>query len=93
MPSGSIQIHVLISGIVQGVFFRAETKKTALENNVTGWVQNLDNGNVEAVFEGTKEDVDEVIQWCHKGSDPAFVTNVATKEQSPLSNFDKFEIK
>ncbi|MCK5311372.1 MAG: acylphosphatase, partial [Desulfobacteraceae bacterium] len=46
----------------------------------------------EAVFEGTKEDVDKVVEWCHQGSDPAFVTNVETKEQSPLSNFDKFEI-
>ncbi len=93
MPSDNIQMHVLISGIVQGVFFRAETQKTAKANNVTGWVRNLANGNVEAVFEGTKQDVDKVVEWCHQGSDPAFVSNVETKEKSPLSNFDKFEIK
>ena len=93
MSSEKIQIHVLISGIVQGVFFRVETQKAAKVNNVTGWVQNLDNGNVEAVFEGTKQDVDKVIEWCHQGSDPSFVSNIETKEQSPLSGFDKFEIK
>lgn len=93
MSSEKIQMHVLISGIVQGVFFRAETQKTALNNNVTGWVQNLDTGNVEAVFEGTKLDVDKVVEWCHQGSSAAFVSNVETKKQSPLSNFNKFEIK
>ena len=93
MSSDKVQIHVLVTGIVQGVFFRSETEKTALDNNVTGWVKNLEDGSVEAVFEGTKEDVEKVIQWCHKGPDAAFVGNVETKEQSPLSNFDSFEIK
>ncbi|MCK5098124.1 MAG: acylphosphatase [Desulfobacteraceae bacterium] len=93
MSLEKIQIHVVISGIVQGVFFRVETAKAAKENNITGWVQNLDNGNVEAVFEGTREDVDKVVDWCHQGSASAFVNNVETKEQSPLSDFDKFEIR
>ncbi|MCK5541135.1 MAG: acylphosphatase [Desulfobacterales bacterium] len=93
MSSDTIQARVLVTGIVQGVFFRVETKKAALGNNVKGWVQNLDDGSVEAVFEGTKEDVDKVVEWCHQGPDAAFVGNVETKEQSPLSNFDDFEIK
>ncbi|MCD4741641.1 MAG: acylphosphatase [Desulfobacteraceae bacterium] len=93
MPSDKIQMHVLVTGIVQGVFFRAEAQKVAVDNNVTGWVQNLEDGSVEAVFEGTKENVDKVIEWCHQGSSAAFVSNVETKEQSPLSNFDKFKIK
>ena len=93
MSSDKIQMQVLITGIVQGVFFRAETEKAALDNNVTGWVKNLEDGSVETVLEGTKEDVDKVIQWCNQGPDAAFVGNVETKEQSPLSNFDKFEIK
>jgi acylphosphatase len=93
MTSNNIQMHVLISGIVQGVFFRAETQKKANENNVTGWVQNLDNGSVEAVLEGEKDNVNKVVEWCNQGPDPAFVSNVDTKELSPLSNFDKFEIK
>jgi acylphosphatase len=93
MPLDNIQMHVIITGIVQGVFFRAETKKTALENNVTGWVKNCEDGSVEAVIEGTKEDIDKVVQWCHQGPDAAFVGNVEIKEQSPLSNFDSFEVK
>jgi acylphosphatase len=93
MASDKIQMHILASGIVQGVFFRVETEKTASDNNVTGWVKNLEDGNVEAVFEGAKEDVDKVVEWCHQGSDAAFVANVEAKEQTPLSDFDKFEIK
>ncbi len=93
MSSDKIQIHVLVTGIVQGVFFRVETQKSAIDNNVTGWVQNLEDGSVEAVLEGTKEDVDKVVQWCNQGPDAAFVSNVETTEQSPLSNFDKFDIK
>lgn len=93
MSEEKIQTHVLVSGIVQGVFFRAEAQKTASENNVTGWIQNLDSGDVEAVFEGTKPDVDKLVEWCHQGSDPAFVSNVEAKEQSPVSNFENFEIK
>jgi acylphosphatase len=92
MSSEKIQTHVLVTGIVQGVFFRAEAQKTAKENNVTGWVKNLDDGSVEAVFEGAKQDVDKLVEWCHQGSDPAFVMNVEAKEQSPLSDFESFEI-
>lgn len=93
MASDKIQMHVLVTGIVQGVFFRVETEKTASDNNVTGWVKNLGDGSVEAVFEGAKDDVDKVVKWCHHGSDASFVANVEAKEQTPLSNFDKFEIK
>ncbi len=93
MPSEIIQMHVSISGIVQGVFFRAETEKTANKNNVKGWVRNLDDGSVEAVFEGSREDVENTIQWCHQGASAALVSNVETEEQTPLSNFDKFEIR
>lgn len=93
MPLGKIQMHVLITGIVQGVFFRAEAQKVAIGSNVTGWVRNLEDGSVEAVCEGTKEDVNKVIEWCHKGPSTAFVSNVEMKEQNPLSNFDKFKIK
>ncbi len=93
MSSDNIQIHVLVSGIVQGVFFRTETQKTAKANNVTGWVKNLDDGSVEAVIEGKKENVNNVVDWCHKGSPAAFVSNVKATEQSALSNFDGFKIQ
>ncbi len=93
MASDNIQMHVLVSGIVQGVFFRSETQRNAINNDVTGWVKNLDDGNVEAVFEGKEENVKKIVEWCHQGPDPAFVSNVEAKKQSPISDFEKFEIK
>ncbi len=59
--------YVLISGRVQGVFFRLNIKKQAEEHDVKGWVRNRDDGKVEAVFEGEKDKVDKLIAWCHIG--------------------------
>jgi acylphosphatase len=70
------RVHVVISGRVQGVWYRASTKQKAEELGVTGWVKNTDEGNVEAVFEGDKAVVDEMIAWCWKGPSLAKVTNV-----------------
>ncbi|MCX5851195.1 MAG: acylphosphatase [Deltaproteobacteria bacterium] len=61
------RVRVVVTGRVQGVFFRAETQRQALSLNIRGWVRNLPGGSVEALFEGTKEDVDRMIAWCRKG--------------------------
>jgi acylphosphatase len=68
--SDEIRAHILILGRVQGVFFRADTKKKAKKLGVRGWVKNLKNGQVEAVFEGKKSKVEELVDWARKG--PAF---------------------
>lgn len=68
--------HVYFSGRVQGVFFRANTRKKAIEIGIDGWVKNLPDGRVEAVFEGEKEDVEKIIEWCRTSQPYAKVTSV-----------------
>lgn len=73
------RVHVFVSGRVQGVYYRATTRKTATERGVDGWVKNLDDGRVEAVFEGPPEAVESMVEWCQTGSPQANVTNVAVE--------------
>jgi acylphosphatase len=84
--------HVLIEGRVQGVFFRAETRYTALQYHLTGWVRNLPDGRVEAVFEGEEAEVEKMIQWCHQGPPHASVREVQVKRDSFTGEFDTFSI-
>ena len=62
-----VRAHAVISGQVQGVFYRATTKETAENLGIRGWVKNRPDGNVEAIFEGEKKYVDLVLKWCHEG--------------------------
>jgi acylphosphatase len=87
-----VRAHVFISGLVQGVFFRWETRKNALKNNVKGWVRNLRDGRVEAVFEGEKEDVEKMIKFCEKGPPGAKVEKVEVKWENYKGEYDSFEI-
>jgi acylphosphatase len=84
--------HVLISGRVQGVWFRANTKDKAEELGVKGWVKNTFDGNVEAVFEGEEDKVKQMIAWCHRGPPLANVTNVKVKYQEFKGEFEEFSI-
>ena len=86
------RVHVYVSGRVQGVFFRATTEETATEHGVDGWVKNLDDGRVEAVFEGNPEAVDAMVEFCHEGSDMANVSDVDATEEAP-EGIDGFEIR
>jgi acylphosphatase len=82
--------HVFIRGKVQGVFFRQNTKQAATRRGVTGWVRNLADGRVEAIFEGYNEDVNELIEWCHVGPAKAKVEDVDVrfeKYTGELANF------
>lgn len=71
-------IHCLVSGRVQGVFFRAATQERALRLGLTGWVRNLSDGRVEVVASGPAEAVEELRQWLHQGPPRAVVTEVTT---------------
>ncbi|MEF8813082.1 MAG: acylphosphatase [Halovenus sp.] len=75
--------HVYVSGKVQGVYFRATTRDVAREHGVDGWVRNLDDGRVEAVFEGPQEAVDRLVEFCHEGSEAAEVEAVDASEEEP----------
>jgi acylphosphatase len=78
-----VRYRVLISGRVQGVYFRDSCRRVALEHGVSGWVRNLPDGRVEAVFEGREEDVARLVDWAHHGPDWAVVVGVTTQAERP----------
>jgi len=84
-----VRYRVLISGRVQGVFFRDTCRRMARENGVSGWVRNLPDGQVEAVFEGRAEDVGRLVDWARRGPSRAVVSGVAVQAEPPegLSTF------
>ena len=88
----NVKAHVYIRGRVQGVFFRATTKEKASEFGIHGWVKNCTDGRVEAVFEGKKEAVDKMIDWCRKGPAGAFVEEVQVHKEDHSGAFNKFSI-
>lgn len=85
--------HVFVSGKVQGVYYRASTRDAAREKGVEGWVRNLDDGRVEAVFEGEEEAVEAMVEWCHKGSRHAEVEDVEVEWKEATDEFDGFEVR
>ncbi|TYL39325.1 acylphosphatase [Natronococcus pandeyae] len=84
--------HVFVSGKVQGVYYRATTRDTAREAGVDGWVKNLEDGRVEAVFEGPEDAVESMVEFCHEGSPAADVEDVAVEYEEPQGE-DGFEIQ
>jgi acylphosphatase len=78
-----VRYRVLVSGRVQGVFFRDTCQRLAVEQGVAGWVRNLPDGRVEAVFEGLADDVARLIDWARRGPRLAVVENVAVQPEPP----------
>jgi acylphosphatase len=87
-----VRAHVFISGIVQGVFFRQKTKQQAENRDVLGWVRNLYDGRVEAVFEGEEEDVKALVDFCRKGPRGAVITNVDVAFERFAGEFRNFKV-
>jgi acylphosphatase len=90
--SDRIRAHVFVSGRVQGVYYRATTRERAREEGVDGWVKNLDDGRVEAVFEGDRSAVEAMVEWCHTGSPSARVEGVEAEYGDP-TGVEGFEIR
>ena len=90
--SDRIRARVFVTGTVQGVYYRANTRDTAREKGIDGWVTNLEDGRVEAVFEGPEEAVESMIEWCHTGSPAAEVEDVDAEYEEPQGE-DGFEIR
>jgi len=88
-----VRVHVVISGRVQGVFFRFETMKAAARYGVFGWVKNQRDGTVAAVFEGPKEHVDSMLAWCKHGPPIANVLDVDVTWEAYTGEFNGFEIR
>lgn len=80
--------HFLISGRVQGVFYRGSARAAALELNVTGWVRNLDDGRVEAVACGEAHALDAFARWLAHGPPHACVSDIVAREAEPQSYSD-----
>ena len=87
-----VRAHTIITGVVQGVFFRMETQRAAEKFGVQGWVRNKRDGSVEAVFEGDKDRVESVLQWCHQGPPRSVVNKVDVQWQDYGGEFSGFEI-
>jgi acylphosphatase len=92
MQKEKARAHVTIAGRVQGVFFRMETQRAANRYCISGWVKNNANGKVEAVFEGDKEKVLEMLKWCRQGSPMARVTGVDVTWETYEGAFGAFNI-
>jgi len=86
------RMHVIISGRVQGVFFRARTSETALALKLTGWVRKLHDGSVEAIFEGDDKNVEAMLEWCREGPPHAIVKHVDADEKLYSGEFCDFRI-
>lgn len=88
----ALRAHVIISGRVQGVCYRAVTKEQADCLKLSGWIRNLPSGQVEAVFEGEKETIENILSWCRKGPPGARVANVVVTWEPVREEFDDFRI-
>ena len=88
-----LRASVIIEGVVQGVFFRASTREEAMRLGVGGWVRNLPDGTVQALFEGETKKVEEIIGWCHRGPAGASVNNVDIRWEPYQGEFKHFDIR
>jgi acylphosphatase len=93
METVKVRAHVFVRGRVQGVFFRVETRYEATKRNVAGWVRNTLDGRVEAIFEGEKEAVEKLIDFCRSGPSGAQVTKTDIQWETYVGEFKNFEIR
>ncbi|MEW6601558.1 MAG: acylphosphatase [Nitrospirota bacterium] len=87
------RVHLIIHGYVQGVYYRASTQEIAMNLGLKGWVRNLPDGNVEAVFEGPLDKLQRVIEWCEEGPPGARVTKIDRKWDDFSGEFSGFEVR
>ena len=86
------QVHVLISGKVQGVFYRTSCLEVAQKLGLTGWVKNLSTGQVEVLAQGEKEKLEKLIEWCREGPAGAKVSSVEVRWDEIINKFENFFI-
>ena len=93
MRNMNARAHVFVSGRVQGVFFRVEARSEAMKRKVAGWVRNTSEGRVEAIFEGEKADVEQLIDFCRRGPPGARVTEIDVQWETYTGEFKAFKIQ
>ncbi len=87
-----VRVHVFISGRVQGVFFRSETEREARTHGVKGWIRNLPDGRVEAIFEGNTGNVNKLVEFCRRGPPAARVTKIVVVQEQYEGRFTDFRV-
>lgn len=87
------RLHLIIKGRVQGVFYRASTRDIAVKLGLKGWVRNIPDGSVEAVFEGHEKALSQVLLWCRKGPPGAYVSKIDEKWDEYTGEYDRFDIR
>ncbi|BBA33105.1 acylphosphatase [Methylocaldum marinum] len=87
------RIHVFVSGLVQGVFFRAATRERAVALGIKGWVRNLPDGRVEILAEGASDRIAEFLDWCASGPPRAKVDALEVIDEIPSGGFVSFEVQ
>jgi acylphosphatase len=92
MQEMMVRAHILVNGIVQGVFFRFNTMRKATEFGITGWVKNRKDGRVEVLCEGPEDNVKLMVDWCTKGPEGSFVSNTEITWEEYAGEFETFQI-
>lgn len=88
-----VRAHLFISGIVQGVGYRYHCRRQAQTLGLAGWVRNLDDGRVEAVLQGSREQVESMIRWCYRGPSEARVSDIAVTYEDAGDDGPEFGIR
>lgn len=83
MPSDISRVHVVVDGRVQGVWFRESARREADRLSISGWIRNLPDGRVEAVYEGPRQAVEEMVAWTNRGPERAHVTDLHIEDEEP----------
>lgn len=86
------RVHLIISGDVEGVGFRAWVRGKARDLGLVGWVKNREDGSVEVVAEGEKKELEKLIMDCHDGPNIAMVERVDVTWEEPMDEFVEFEV-
>ena len=87
-----VRAKAVITGKVQGVYFRAETQRAAKQRKISGWVRNRSNGTVEALFEGDEPSVKAMLEWCWQGSPFSRVQDVDVTWEPYVGDLDRFDV-
>lgn len=88
-----IRMHIIVEGRVQGVGYRASTRRLAYQLGLKGWVRNLRDGKVEILVEGSEEMIEILIQWCYRGPTSANVRKVNLEKTEATGEFHDFTVK
>tara|TARA_Y100000389_G_scaffold75507_1_gene72173 strand:- start:311 stop:589 length:279 start_codon:yes stop_codon:yes gene_type:complete len=86
------RVRLFVTGRVQGVFFRQSLKAKSIQNNIFGWVKNLQDGRVECLLEGNEKNISVLVKWANSGPANAIVENVEVHNEKFDNEFTKFDV-